>query len=224
MPHAPGTTPSTQELEPLQARLEAATREAAQATETVRSWERDQVPLALEALDRAVSALISPPMGDMARLSELAPLAMRSRVLRVGPALINPANMNTPHATYTAVVLRGFMAASGLLSVLEGFWLSQLKRKVDPQTYANVERVMTVDAEYLESLRPNPPVPARDIDADALSRAGAVAQVGGPAQLEILPAYDSVEGARQRAAGQPGRYRGPIDWPSYNGLRTPYGN
>ena len=179
--------------------------------EAVRSWEADQVPMAQAELDRAVSALISPPMNDMAKLFELAPLAAGSRIQRIGLAMVNALNANTPHGYLVAAGVRQFMANTGQFGLYQEFWLGDLKGKLDPQTLARVQRALAPPEPGLyqpDTRRMLPPMdgdPARQLGSD-------------PARL---PPVGSPEAAAQSQVHRP--YRGPVDWPSNHGVRVPFG-
>jgi hypothetical protein len=158
-------------------------------------------------LARAEQALADPPLDDFARLVELAPLTLDSRGLRVGLALVNPLNLRTPHATHVLAALMRHMMANGLWVLVQEYWLSYIKGKVDPKTYARVARVF-------EPAEPDPYQPEQPTLDQA--RADLRAPVG---RDRDLPAYGSPEAQRIRRAET--RYRGPASWPSYGGVRAP---
>ncbi|MFZ0166072.1 MAG: hypothetical protein WAL12_21025 [Trebonia sp.] len=201
-----------QEVGPLQERLAGLEQAVTFAREDVRSWEKDQVPMAQAALSAAVDALVSPPLDDMAKLFELAPEAMRSRVRRVGIHLVNVTNAYTPHGHYTVAALRQFMAYTGQLALFEGFTLDYLKSRLDPKTFAKVQQAM---APPEPDLYQPEPVTADRARSDMRSLAGT--------RQGDLPAYDSPEGLAMRQGYNSAveRYRGPASWPSFGGVRAP---
>ncbi len=208
------------EVEPLRQKVADRERAVAEAKELVRSIERDTIPMAQAELDRAVAALLNPPIDDFARLVEVAPNTVVSRGQRVGHLLLTPEQIRTPHARHILAALIPTFQMTGLWWKILDFWLSTLKGKVDPETYATVRQALKPWAEdlveYRESFKPNLPVPARAIDPEALKRAAVDAQLESKPQVGMLPGYDCPQGEATRRADQTQQaysYGGPADWP-----------
>jgi hypothetical protein len=192
------------EVEPLRQKVAERERAVAEAKKLVRSIERDTIPMAQAELDRAVAALLNPPIDDFARLVEVAPNTVVSRGQRVGHLLLTPEQIRTPHARHILAALIPTFQMTGLWWKILDFWLDTLRKRVDPETYATVRQALKPWAEdlveYRESFKPNLPVPARPLDSEALKRAAADAQVGGYPQRVILPAIGLAVGEAMRAA------------------------
>jgi hypothetical protein len=207
------------EVEPLRRRLAECQRQVDGATELVRSYEADQVPMAQAEIERAVSALVSIPIDDFGKLVEVAPQTVTLRGSRIGHLVLTPERVRTPHGRHVLSALIPVLQASGLWGLILDYWLSVLSGKVSQETHELVRQALQPYAEDLVEYRRSF-VPGAEVRATR-SAEGMVATSRGPGG-DILPGYDSAQGEAMRTASR--GYVGPGSWPSFNGVRTPYGN
>ena len=201
---------------------------------TIVSLERDSLAHYEAELAVRKQAMADPPLGDLGKLVLVAPGAASAIAMRTGLLTLDPERVRTPHGQEVLTAVTALLRMSGLGSAIRAQVEARLLAELPANLAFQVQGVLA--SKRMEDSLPKAPPEYHGVTDESIAeqarREGKLIKVDslgnepGPTLDRFptvaattatgqLPAYDSAEGARQRAADRNSRpvYRGPADWP-----------